>query len=613
MGVFYDRIGFTPFENATLNNGVNQVEYTVFNPSFYPNIPPLSSLNSGQNTINRVEPNLRADYSLQSAIGVERQIPGNTTLSVTFTTIAPNICRRPFPSTPRCPAPSIPCCPRPNNGIFPYGYGAGNIFDYESGGILRQHILMVNFNTRFNRRVSLAGNYSLNYAHDLPSTPSDPYDFALDYGRSNLDRRHNFQMFGSVLGPKGVTFAPFVIVRSGAPYDALLGQDVFGDTYFNARPVLAGPGAACGGDIVCTPFGNFNTNPAAVVAGSNLVPRNYLTMAGLFSLNLRVYRVFGFGERAGSRAVPGDRGGGGPGGRGGGGFGGPGGGMRMGPLGGGRGGFFGAGSEHRFNLTLAVSLTNILNHVNPGGYQGVLTSNEFGQPTSVNTGFGGGFGGGARRRTRRTRGVRGQQPPHRVLHALHFLRLGPRGPVARVRRSLRLTLFNAKFPRVAGCRDSIRPCLVGRAPLPGRHLRSGGPERHRFRRLRPARGARLLASIFGTNLASTTASASVFPLPTSLGGASVTIAGASVPLLYASPTQVNFQVPSALKAGSASLVVDGPGGASASFTFAVTSSAPAIFQYGANHAWAQNGTTTVVNSSTAAAASGSSSPCILPA
>lgn len=114
-----------------------------------------------------------------------------------------------------------------------------------------------------------------------------------------------------------------------------------------------------------------------------------------------------------------------------------------------------------------------------------------------------------------------------------------------------------------------------------------------------------MASIFGTNLASVTASASAFPLPTSLGGASVTIGGASVPLLYASPAQINFQVPSALAAGNATLVVGGPGGASASFTFAVTSSAPAIFQYGANHAVAQNGASTVVNASTASAASGS--------
>jgi hypothetical protein len=67
----------------------------------------------------------------------------------------------------------------------------------------------------------------------------------------------------------------------------------------------------------------------------------------------------------------------------------------MGPMGGGRGGFggMGASSDHRYSVTLSANFTNILNHTNPGGYQGVLTSNQFGEPTSVNTGFGGGFGG----------------------------------------------------------------------------------------------------------------------------------------------------------------------------------------------------------------------------
>ena len=71
--------------------------------------------------------------------------------------------------------------------------------------------------------------------------------------------------------------------------------------------------------------------------------------------------------------------------------------MRMGPAGGGRGGFGGFGgaaSDHRYNVTVSANFTNILNHTNPGGYQGVLTSNQFGEPTSVNTGFGGGFGPG---------------------------------------------------------------------------------------------------------------------------------------------------------------------------------------------------------------------------
>jgi len=58
----------------------------------------------------------------------------------------------------------------------------------------------------------------------------------------------------------------------------------------------------------------------------------------------------------------------------------------------------GGSTEHPYNLTLSVNFENLLNHFNPGGYQGVITSPYFLQPTSVNTGFGGGgpggFGGG---------------------------------------------------------------------------------------------------------------------------------------------------------------------------------------------------------------------------
>ena len=67
--------------------------------------------------------------------------------------------------------------------------------------------------------------------------------------------------------------------------------------------------------------------------------------------------------------------------------------MSMGPRGGGRGG----GStmtEHRFNLTVGVNVTNILNHFNPSGYVGNLTSTYFGLPTGANTSFGGGGVGG---------------------------------------------------------------------------------------------------------------------------------------------------------------------------------------------------------------------------
>jgi uncharacterized protein (TIGR03437 family) len=52
-----------------------------------------------------------------------------------------------------------------------------------------------------------------------------------------------------------------------------------------------------------------------------------------------------------------------------------------------------------------------------------------------------------------------------------------------------------------------------------------------------------IASVFGHFLAADIRSASSAPLPTELGGTSVTIAGIPAPLLYVSPSQINLQVP----------------------------------------------------------------------
>jgi len=404
-GIFYDRVALSPYEQAALNNGHTQLEYTVYNPEFYLNdIPSPSTLSPGQNSIYDVDPKLRADYSIQSAIGVERQLPHNTTTSLTYTNTHAEHYLQTVPINAPLPGTFNPLLPLgTNNGVFPFGYDAGNIFEYESGGILRQNILMATVNTRFSRRVSLYANYQLTYANDLPSNPTDPYDFRLDYGRSTLDRRHNLQIFGSIQAPGSIYISPFITIRSGMPYDVLSGIDEYGTTLVNARAAFA-PSGSCPagfygtiGDVVCSTAGNFTTNYPS--NPTNLVPRDYLTMAGLVSVNFRIYRTFGLGRKIGNAATPGGGGGRGPGGGGGG----RGGAMSM-SSGGGRGGFGGGTTDHRFNLTLGLNVTNVLNHFNPGGYQGVITSPQFLDPTSVNTGFGGGGvngGGGGTANNRR--------------------------------------------------------------------------------------------------------------------------------------------------------------------------------------------------------------------
>jgi uncharacterized protein (TIGR03437 family) len=118
-----------------------------------------------------------------------------------------------------------------------------------------------------------------------------------------------------------------------------------------------------------------------------------------------------------------------------------------------------------------------------------------------------------------------------------------------------------------------------------------------------------LATIFGTGLANSTAQANGFPLPLSLGGASVYALQSKTltqaPVVYASPTQINFQVPSGLTPGVANFSVALNGG-SFSFAVNVVNAGPAIFQDSGSHAVAQDaGASYATNSTSHPAAAGS--------
>jgi uncharacterized protein (TIGR03437 family) len=98
--------------------------------------------------------------------------------------------------------------------------------------------------------------------------------------------------------------------------------------------------------------------------------------------------------------------------------------------------------------------------------------------------------------------------------------------------------------------------------------------------------ANSIASIYGSNLATATAQASVQPLPTSLGGISLTVtdvAGSqrSAPLIYVSPVQINFVVPDGTASGLATFTING-GPAPVSATGLVQNVAPRLFSTSGN-------------------------------
>ena len=87
----------------------------------------------------------------------------------------------------------------------------------------------------------------------------------------------------------------------------------------------------------------------------------------------------------------------------------------------------------------------------------------------------------------------------------------------------------------------------------------------------------MLISVFGTNLAASTSSASAVPLPSQMAGVSATINGLTAPVLYVSSGQLNIQVPYEIAPGTTPLLVVNNNGQTVSQNVLVTAAAPGIF------------------------------------
>jgi hypothetical protein len=344
-------------------------------------------------------------------LGVERQLPSRTTLSLFYIGSRTwNMLRTRNINAPICPLQvSCDSAPRPDPTL-------GNIYQYESSGIMNQNQFIANFRSLLTPKISIFGNYRLGFAKGdtdgAGSFPAYSYDLTGEYGRSSFDIRHSFTIGGNFNMPWQVSLSPFIIASSGRPFNITRGIDVNRDNLFTERPTFAELGAACTARGLTKTWCDVSgEDPFAVI------PRNYGQSPGNFSVNLRVAKNFGFGSSEPTAAASGDPGtnaggrrGAGGGRRGGAGGGGGipvgGGGGRRGGGGGGFGGFGGGGDARKpYNLNIGLNFTNLFNTVNLGSPVGNIASTRFGQSTSLLGGFGGfgggGFGGGGGSANRR--------------------------------------------------------------------------------------------------------------------------------------------------------------------------------------------------------------------
>ncbi len=372
FGIFYDRYSEAYVLNTLRYNGINQQQYVVSNPTFFPTIPPISTLSASLSspTIYQTDPNLRTPYTMQSGLGLERQISKRATVSVTYLNthgihqlIVRNI---------NAPDPLDVDNARPDPSF-------SNLYQYESAGLYNQNQMIANFNIR-GSKLSLFGFYTLSFANSDTlgpgNFPMNQYDLDEDYGRAAYDVRDRVFLGGSWNLPLGFQVFPFLVANSAMPLNITTGQDLNGDTIFNERPTFAS-NLSNPANIVSTRWGRFDTVPQP---GETFIPQNYGSGFAEFTANLRISKTFGFG-----REVSG--GGGGP--SGGGGYHGRG----LGPGGlssmGSSGSFFHRSNtaNRRYNLTFSISARNIFNDANDASPVGVLSSPDFGRPIALAGGF----------------------------------------------------------------------------------------------------------------------------------------------------------------------------------------------------------------------------------
>ena len=355
FGMFYDRFALSNTITALRYNGVVQQPIVVANPDFFPVVPALAALQAqpSTQTIYKLSPTLRAPYIAQSAIAFERQLPFNITAAVTYAnTHGLHILR---------------------SEVLP-----GNIFLMESSGLYNQHQLIVNVNAKVNGNVSLAGSYVKNSASSntdgLGTFPAIPGNSSGEYGPASTDIHDRASLTGSIATKWNIRLSPLLTMESGPPFDITAGRDLYGTTLFNGRPGIATDPRKTG--VVATNYGLLDPNPTP---DEKLLPRNFGRGPGMVMFNLRVAKTFTFGtSREASSgpaiALPGD-------------------GRRQ------AGGVFSQGTMtpaaastgRKYNLTVSMSMRNLLNHNNPGAIIGNITSPLFGRANQIygSTGLGG--------------------------------------------------------------------------------------------------------------------------------------------------------------------------------------------------------------------------------
>jgi protocatechuate 3,4-dioxygenase beta subunit len=241
-GVFYDRSGPTPIGDLLHFNGVNLRRFIVDQPlvSYPINPAVLAQVPTSLVTLNS---HSRIPYTLQFSIGVERQVTAKSTASAVY------IGNRGIDSFRSIDANA----PVLIGGNFLYPNPAlGQDRQIQSEGHLKGNALELTFRGKPNKYFAGQIQYTLSRTYNNTSGityfPANSYDPSADWGRSDNDRLHKFDLLASSQPTRFFTFGVGLSLYSGKPVNIITGADDNHDGIINDRPpgigrnTLPGPG-----------------------------------------------------------------------------------------------------------------------------------------------------------------------------------------------------------------------------------------------------------------------------------------------------------------------------------------------------------------------------------
>ncbi len=241
-GVFYDRTGPSPIGNLLHFNGVNLLRFIVDPPQVtYPVTP--AALAETPVSVVTLDPRTQIPYVLQFSIGVERQVTAKTTFSAAY---IGNRGVRSFRSIDaNAPVLVAGSWVRPNPDL-------GQVRQMQSEGYLKGNALELTYRGKLNKYFAGQVQYTLNRTDNNTSGitwfPQNSYSAAADWGRSDNDRLHKFDLLASSQPTRFFTLGVALSLYSGKPVNVVTGGDNNHDGILNDRPAgvprntMEGPG-----------------------------------------------------------------------------------------------------------------------------------------------------------------------------------------------------------------------------------------------------------------------------------------------------------------------------------------------------------------------------------